>query len=92
MLGQQDRLEDLSSQNMYTIPIGVPNDGFQKLLSVSNYVPMQVRGDHYIDIDVTGSKGQPDLCRHMLVMPLSSMLSVPRHPISNLTIYHNAIF
>lgn len=62
MLGQQDRLEDLSSQNMYTIPIGVPNDGFLKLLSVSTYVPMQVHGDHYVDIDVAGSTGQPATC------------------------------
>lgn len=34
MLGRQDRLEDLSCQDMYTIPIGVPNDGFLKLVSV----------------------------------------------------------
>lgn len=87
MLGRQDRLEDLSCQNMYTIPIGVPNDGFLKLVSV--LCTMQVHGDHYVDVDVAGSTGQPEpawrwpgvVVAHGAT-PLSSMLSVPRHPIS----------
>lgn len=71
MLGRQDRLEDLSCQNMYNIP---PNDGFLKL--VSTYAGTRCDDNHYVDVDVAGSTGQPEpgihtprLCHQFLAIP-----------------------
>lgn len=37
MLGRQNRLDDLSYQNMYTIPVRGSNDGFLKLVKYLCY-------------------------------------------------------
>lgn len=88
MLGRQ-----VSCQNMYTVPLGVPNDGFLKL--VSTYAGTRCDGDHYVDVDVAGSTGQPEpgyphSPRHVLVMPLSSIhlafLAIPFHDSSKKTL------